>query len=156
MPAPSVRTWLLAFLASGKSTKTAMRALQWIMKKVLLIEDTRILRELFKSVLARECCVVAVASGQEALDALRAGVFDLVVSDFHLPDMTGADIYRLQGGDRPGWVAVSASEAEPEFQEWVQREGVPYLTKPCSPGRLMSFVREHLARAGSRAAAIPA
>lgn len=126
------------------------------MKHVLLIEDTRILRDLYKLVLARECSVVAVASGQEALDALRAGAFDLVVSDFHLPDMTGADVYRLQGGDRPFWVAVSASEAEPEFQEWVQRENVSYLTKPCSPGLLMSFVREHLARAGSRVAAVPA
>ena len=108
------------------------------MKKVLLIEDNRVLRELFKSVLAREYCVVAVASGQEALEALRTGTFDLVLSDFDLTDMTGADVYRLQGGDRPLWLAVSGSEAEPEFQDWVKRERVPYLTKPCSPGRLMS------------------
>jgi CheY-like chemotaxis protein len=126
------------------------------MKKVLLIEDNRVLRELFKSVLAREYCVVAVASGQEALEALRTGTFDLVLSDFDLPDMTGADVYRLQGGDRPLWLAVSGSEAEPEFQDWVERERVPYLTKPCSPGRLMSFVRDCLSSAGSRAATVPA
>src|SRR5258708_39476809 len=106
-------------------------ALKWIMKKMLLIEDNHILRELFKVLLSKEFCVVAAATGQEALEALRGQSFDLVLSDFHLPDMTGADVYHLQGGDRPVWVAISGSEFEPEFQEWVHGEGIPYLTKPC-------------------------
>ena len=62
------------------------------------------------------------------------------------------------------------SQAQPELNEFgrqlvqtrckkplsVKRERVPYLTKPCSPGRLMSFVRDSLSRAGSRAATVPA
>ena len=116
------------------------------MKRILLIEDAQILRELFKLLLSREFFVVTAATGQEALDALRDQTFDLVLSDFHLPDMTGADVYYLQGADRPAYAALSASDAEPEFQAWVQREGIPYLTKPCPPAPLMSFLREQLSK----------
>lgn len=126
------------------------------MKKILLIEDTPVLRELFKMILSREFSVVAAATGQEALEALRSQSFDLVLSDFHLPDMTGADVYRLQAGDRPPWMAISASESEAEFQEWVQREGIPYLTKPCPAALLRSCVRQQLSRPGIPAEAVPA
>ena len=48
------------------------------MKRILLIEDAQILRELFKLLLSRESFVVTAANGQEALDALRDQTFDLV------------------------------------------------------------------------------
>jgi CheY-like chemotaxis protein len=126
------------------------------MKRILLIEDTPILRELFKLLLAREFFVVTAATGQEALNVLRDQTFDLVLSDFHLPDMTGADVYHLQGGDRPAYVALSASDSESEFQDWVQREGIPYLTKPFPSALLMSFLREHLSNVRVRAEPVPA
>lgn len=126
------------------------------MKRILLIEDTQILRELFELLLSREFFVVTAATGQEALDALRDQTFDLVLSDFHLPDMTGADVYYLQGGDRPAYAALSASDSEPEFQDWVQREGIPYLTKPCPSALLMSFLRKQLSKVRVGAEAVPA
>jgi CheY-like chemotaxis protein len=142
--------------ARPKDAKETPEALEWIMKKILLIEDTTILRELFKMFLSKEFRVVAAATGQEALEALRGQTFDLVLSDFHLPDMTGADVYYLQGAGRPAYVALSASDSEPEFQDWVQREGIPYLTKPCPSARLMNCVREHLSNFRACAEAVPA
>ena len=126
------------------------------MKRILLIEDTQILRELFELLLSREFFVVTAATGQEALDALRDQTFDLVLSDFHLPDMTGADVYYLQGADRPAYAALSASDSEPEFRDWVQSEGIPYLTKPCPPALLMNFLREQLSQVRVGAEAVPA
>jgi CheY-like chemotaxis protein len=134
------------FRERPKDAKETPEALEWIMKKILLIEDTTILRELFQMFLSKEFRVVAAATGQEALEALRGQTFDLVLSDFHLPDMTGADVYYLQGDDRPAYVALSASDSEPEFQDWVQREGIPYLTKPCPSALLMGFLREQLSK----------
>jgi len=126
------------------------------MKRILLIEDAQILRELFKLLLSREFFVVTAATGQEALDALRDQTFDLVLSDFHLPDMTGADVYYLQGADRPAYAALSASDSELEFRDWVQSEGIPYLTKPCPPALLMNFLREQLSQVRVGAEAVPA
>lgn len=107
-------------------------------------------------ILSREFSVVAAATGQEALEALRGQTFDLVLSDFRLPDMTGADVYRLQAGDHPPWMAISASAGEAEFQEWVQREGIPYLTKPCPAALLMGRVRQQFSGPGIPAEAVPA
>jgi hypothetical protein len=70
--------------------------------------------------------------------------------------MTGADVYYLQGGDRPAYAALSASDSEPEFQDWVQREGIPYLTKPCPSALLMSFLRDQLSKVRVGAEAVPA
>jgi len=126
------------------------------MKRILLIEDAQILRDLFKLLLSREFFVVTAATGQEALDAFRDQTFDLVLSDFHLPDMTGADVYYLQGADRPAYAALSASDSEPEFRDWVQSEGIPYLTKPCPPALLMNFLREQLSQVRVGAEAVPA
>jgi CheY-like chemotaxis protein len=124
--------------------------------KILLIEDTQILRELFKLLLSREFCVVTAATGQEALDVLRDQAFGLVLSDTRLPDMTGADVYYLQRGDRPAYVALSASDSEREFQDWGQREGLPYLTKPCLSALLMPFLREQLSKVRVRAEPVTA
>jgi len=51
---------------------------------------------------------------------------------------------------------LSASDSEPEFQDWVQREGIPYLTKPCPPALLMNFLREQLSQVRVGAEAVPA
>jgi CheY-like chemotaxis protein len=123
------------------------------MKRILLIEDDLALREIFRRVLCRQFCVVAAATGQEALEALRGQSFDLVLSDFHLPDMTGADVFYLKAGDRPRWVAISASTGDQGFQGWVQREEIPFLTKPCSSAILLSFLHEQLSKVSAKVVA---
>lgn len=125
-------------------------------KKILLIEDTQIIREMFRALLSKEFAVVTAATGREALEVLRGQAVDLVLSDFELPDMTGADVYYLQEADRPAYLAMSASEFATELKEWVQREGIPFLAKPCSPAQLMSCVREQLSKVRPRAEAVPA
>ena len=74
-------------------------------KHVLLVEDSSVTKDLVELVLTQSGhAVTSVDTGQKALDALRGGRLDVVLTDFHLPDLTGLDVVRRflrDMGDRP-------------------------------------------------------
>ncbi|MFN7924371.1 MAG: response regulator [Bryobacteraceae bacterium] len=62
---------------------------------VLLVEDSVVNQRVGKHLLESEGCSVAIAaSGEEAIECLCAGAehgFDLVVMDYHMPGLNGAE-----------------------------------------------------------------
>lgn len=64
-------------------------------KKILLVEDDMMIRRLTRKMLERVGCIVtAAADGQEALDCLGKGQFDLVVTDYFMPNLDGVQLIR--------------------------------------------------------------
>ncbi|MEZ0229954.1 MAG: response regulator, partial [Planctomycetota bacterium] len=64
--------------------------------RILLVEDQPSTREVLAACLAQDCHgVETVASGLAALEALRTGTFDLVVTDQGLPDIPGDRLARV-------------------------------------------------------------
>ena len=62
------------------------------MSKLLIVDDERSLREVLQMVFKKEGYQVSVAGGyQEALQQLRSGVFDLVISDIKMSDGSGIE-----------------------------------------------------------------
>ena len=57
--------------------------------------------------------VVVVHSGSEALTALRKGGFDLLVSDVHMPGLTGPELLATLGNTVPVIIVASAPAAHP-------------------------------------------
>jgi two-component system, NtrC family, response regulator PilR len=65
------------------------------MSRLLIVEDERSLREVLQMVFKKEGHIVAAASGyEEALQQLKASVFDLVISDIKMTDGSGIDLLR--------------------------------------------------------------
>ena len=70
--------------------------------RILVVDDERSMRELLAIVLGREGYEVVVAeSGRQALDELERRPVDLLISDIHMPDMTGLDVLRTAKGMNP-------------------------------------------------------
>ena len=64
-------------------------------KKVLVVEDEIFIRELYEKVLqGAGYDVTGAQDGQEGLDKVKAGNFDLVLLDIMLPKMTGIDVLK--------------------------------------------------------------
>lgn len=63
-------------------------------KRVLVVDDEAIIRMVFRDLLGKECEVLEAADVAEALDVLRQGPVDLIVTDKNLPDRTGLDLAR--------------------------------------------------------------
>jgi CheY-like chemotaxis protein len=69
--------------------------------RVLVVDDEDVLRSVLPRVL-REHDVTAVASGREALEAVRIGPpFDAIITDVMMPTMTGIDLYRALAAEAP-------------------------------------------------------
>ncbi|MCX6826016.1 MAG: response regulator [candidate division Zixibacteria bacterium] len=65
------------------------------MHRLLIVDDEDHIRKLYRDFLIREGYEVkTVASGEEALDMVATGNFDLVVLDIELEDASGLDILK--------------------------------------------------------------
>jgi CheY-like chemotaxis protein len=58
-------------------------------KKILLIDDDAEVLSLMKEVLEEEFTIVTATDGQEGVRKFSMQKFDLVISDFHMPKMSG-------------------------------------------------------------------
>lgn len=64
--------------------------------RVLIIEDEQAIRENLVDLLKSESIeVLEVSNGMEAFNVLKQEKFDLVITDYHMPKMTGLDLIRL-------------------------------------------------------------
>lgn len=66
------------------------------MPKILVVDDNAMMRTVMRAALERAGHKVTLAeSGEKALKAVESGeAFDLVVTDIHMPKMSGADLAR--------------------------------------------------------------
>jgi signal transduction histidine kinase/CheY-like chemotaxis protein len=117
--------------------------------RVLLAEDNPVNAMLAKALLGREgCAVERVATGEEALAALAAAPFDVILMDMRMPVMDGIEATRrLRAlGVRTPIVALTANAFEDDRRACLDAGMDDFLTKPIEPAAL----RATLARWTSR------
>ncbi len=75
-----------------------------------------------------------VGNGQQAVDAVRSGVFDVVLMDVQMPVMDGLRAVRLirelAGEDRPWLVALTANALGGDRERFLAAGMDDYLSKP--------------------------
>ena len=81
--------------STGETRVFATSSAEFPPLKILLVDDSRITREMFRRILADGgMAVKAVASGEEALGALHAGAVDCIVTDIEMPGIDGLELTR--------------------------------------------------------------
>jgi CheY-like chemotaxis protein len=120
------------------------------MYSILLVDDSVALREaLARSLTRRGCRVTTAAGGLEALDLLRSGAFDVVITDLNMPDRGGLWLWRHALVLRPslrGRFVLIASEPLPEqnvMSLFMKTER--FLVKPLSLDALWREVQDVMA-----------
>jgi two-component system chemotaxis sensor kinase CheA len=101
---------------------------------VLLVDDSQMTRELLRGLLERAGHrVVEVADADEALRALQARRFDVVVSDVQMPRRDGVELTRAIRGDpafaRLPVVLVTSSVSPAGRQRGLEAGADAYLSK---------------------------
>ncbi len=116
-------------------------------KKILLAEDEKALLKLYKQMLEADGYdVTAVATGQEALDLIEEGEFDLLFLDIRLPDIRGDKIVeemRVRDDNTP----VVLITGFPELQSGIDAldQGIyEILLKPIKVEELLRVAHEAL------------
>jgi PAS domain S-box-containing protein len=115
--------------------------------RILLAEDNSVNQRLATRLLEREGHVVEIAgSGQEALDRLERGRFDLVLMDIQMPDLDGLQATaRIREKERSSGqhvpiVAMTAQAAESDRKRCLEAGMDAYVTKPVHVPELMRMI----------------
>jgi len=120
-------------------------------KKVLLVEDSREVRDVIANTLEIERYVVFQAdNGQAALKVLQQIIPDLIISDINMPRMNGVEFYKAVRQNAV-WTTIPfiflTANNTPEDIQLGRSLGVEdYITKPIDPRDLVSIVNARLLR----------
>lgn len=119
--------------------------------RILVAEDNPTSQKFIARVLERAGHEVEVVhNGEEALDALEVGSYDLVVLDMHMPVMDGVQTVKLFRFIHPDRVRLPfvmlTANATPEARIECEAAGIEtFLTKPIEAARLAETVNALLA-----------
>ena len=115
-------------------------------KKILLVEDEKPIRDAVAAYLEREgYWVRGVGDGQSALEEFEKHGFDLIILDLGLPDRDGRElIHYVRQKFMTPIIVLSARTTEADKIEALDLGANDYITKPFSTGELLARVRAAL------------
>lgn len=115
--------------------------------RVLVVEDDEAIRRLLGLYLMEAGHRVRlVADATHALDELAHQPFDLVVTDYSMPGLSGMDLVQRVADLHPGLPVILISGAPPESIDWAAQVVLrAVVTKPFARERLLGVVRDAIA-----------
>lgn len=120
-------------------------------RRILLVEDEPGIQLAMRGLLRREGHEVSVAdSGHSALQAITPGRFDLILTDFSLPDgVSGLDVARHARSTSPGTpvVLITAFGSEHMLADARAAGVADYVPKPFDNQRVREVVRRAMGSA---------
>jgi signal transduction histidine kinase/ActR/RegA family two-component response regulator len=126
-------------------------------RRVLVVDDHPVNRRVIKLFLAPfDCDLVEVENGREALDALEAEAFDIVLMDVNMPVMDGLEATRILRRD-PRWaalpvIALTADVMRTQIDTCLEAGMDAHIAKPIDLRDMLSVLVQVLARRGVAAA----
>ena len=120
------------------------------MFKILIAEDDRELRQLFQHVLTKNgYAVTGVSNGEEAMDAIDAGYYDLIISDIMMPKMDGYQLVRAlrEAGLTIPVMMITAKDAFDDMRMGFLSGTDDYMVKPVNVNEMVLRVSALLRRA---------
>ena len=120
------------------------------MFKILIAEDDSELRQLFQHVLTKNgYAVTGVSNGEEALSAVEASYFDLIISDIMMPKMDGYELVRAlrEAGMTTPVMMITAKDAFDDMRLGFLSGSDDYMVKPVNVNEMVLRVSALLRRA---------
>ncbi|HEX5079297.1 MAG TPA: PAS domain S-box protein [Geminicoccaceae bacterium] len=118
--------------------------------RVLVVDDEADIRHMLAEILAADGHVVEqAANGRQALERLRDGPFDLVISDLLMPQLDGPGLYEELCRRDPQMARhllfITGDTLSSSAQVFLERVGRPAIEKPFVPDEVRRAVRAALA-----------
>jgi two-component system chemotaxis response regulator CheY len=128
-----------------------------MVKEVLVVDDSKVMREMIVACLRPESglAFTQAASGLEAIEKLSLKPFDLLVLDLNMPDIGGIEVVefvRTQDTLRQLPIIIVTTRGDEASRGQALAAGASrFVTKPFTPEQLLSEVRSLLTEPATRA-----
>jgi len=119
-------------------------------EKILVVDDEMLVRTFLAETLRRKNLDVTTAeNGTKAISLIKDNVYDMVITDMKMPDITGIDVLRKVKEVSPSTIVVviTAFGSIENAVEAMRLGAFNYLIKPFSPDTIEAVIekaREHL------------
>ncbi|TYB88610.1 response regulator transcription factor [Oceaniovalibus sp. ACAM 378] len=118
------------------------------LKKILLVDDDDDLRDALSEqlVMTEDFDVFEAVNGAEALEKVKAGLFDLVILDVGLPDTDGRELCRLmrKQGVKCPTIMLTGHDSDADAILGLDAGANDYVTKPFRFPVLLARIRSQL------------
>lgn len=139
------------FLCYIIQVKILLNLKTWIAEnmKILIVDDVKMSLEIGKAFLEDTGCdMISASNGREGLEMAERERPDLVITDLHMPEMSGAELCRAIKDD-PAIsnlpVIILTSDSNPENLEACHEAGCDaILKKPYKKGEIIENVRKYI------------
>ena len=114
---------------------------------ILLVDDDRslvtTLSHGLRKAMGEVISVTICFSGSEALSMLATQAFDLVISDFHMPGVSGLEfLNQIRQDHREMILVLITAYGTDALEEEVHRLGIGYITKPFGLPLLVQIIHD--------------
>jgi CheY-like chemotaxis protein len=114
---------------------------------ILLVDDDKNLANTLsgglRKAMGEAISITACYGGSEALSILATQAFDMVISDFNMPDMGGIELLDKVRQDHPNTFLVLITAYGTEVvEEEMHRLGIGYLAKPFDLPCLVHLIQD--------------
>lgn len=121
------------------------------MKKILIVEDEKSIRNVLKNILLEESSTYTIEeaeNGIDALEKLKSNEFDLVISDIKMPKMDGIELLQktLEIHPTATFLMISGHGDIETAVNSIKLGAFDYISKPPDLNRLLNSVRNGLQR----------
>lgn len=132
------------FTASSRSVSSMKKLAKKLPLKILIAEDNLINQRLMRDILSMHGYTCdAVASGFEALNAVKKKKYDLILMDIQMPGMSGEETMlnmRNQMVDAPKIIAVTAYAMADDREKYINAGMDGYISKPFKVNELIDEI----------------
>nr|BCX01156.1 MAG: sigma-54-dependent Fis family transcriptional regulator [Bacteroidota bacterium] len=118
-------------------------------RRVLIVEDEPLLNTYLKKLLTRHAFEVdTFIDPEQALEAFSRQPYDLVITDYKMPNLTGEDVLRRVKEMKPdvGVIVITAYGTIQNAVRCIQLGAFDYITKPFPPDALIERIQAFFAQ----------
>lgn len=139
-------SWAISQKLSGnvESEEETEERASWEKKRIFIIDDSGIQRNMLQNLLKSKYEVMSAESGMEALRMMRKWMPDLILLDYDMPDHDGKEIFTmLQKEKRYSEIPVvflTGVKEKEKIQAVLGMVPAGYLLKPVEQSRLMELL----------------
>jgi len=110
---------------------------------VLIIDDEQVICDACEMVLLQEGhSATSVTNGRGGMNAIRQGVYDILLLDMKLPDIDGMEILKMVQEEQPGLctIVMTGYSSISNAVEAIKQGADEYLAKPFTDDELINTI----------------